>query len=200
MIRRGILGASISKNLAMHISAYATATLALGMTWSPARAEAAEMHRDAAPAPEADHSHSGNGRHNRNALSVRSPIRNHGYQHTNNRNAGGVNDVQSAMCRNVRVCNVTQKVTMIRPERAVPQAPRVEPPAQRPDAPLRRVDPPVRQADPPVRQADPSAAASPVVYMGPYGIMLVPGSNTAATFGTPTENAGPLECLTAMFG
>ncbi|MGI8330297.1 hypothetical protein ACRYCC_10030 [Actinomadura scrupuli] len=55
--------------------------------------------------------HYGNGTHNRNIYSLKSPTNNHGYQHTSTSTAGGVTNIQNAMCKNVKVCNIVQQVT-----------------------------------------------------------------------------------------
>jgi hypothetical protein len=54
--------------------------------------------------------HYGNGTHNRNIYSLKSPTNNHGYQHTTTSTAGGVTNIQNAMCKNVRVCKIIQQV------------------------------------------------------------------------------------------
>jgi hypothetical protein len=55
--------------------------------------------------------HYGNGAHNRNIYSLKSPTNNHGNQHTTTSTAGGVTNIQNAMCKNVKVCNIVQQVT-----------------------------------------------------------------------------------------
>ena len=66
-----------------------------------------------------DHVHYGNGTHNNNILSTNSPTHTQGYQNTDTSTAGGATSVQNAMCRNVKVCNIIQKVTLPRkPETA----------------------------------------------------------------------------------
>jgi hypothetical protein len=141
--------------------------------------------------------HHGNGRHNRNAISVRSPTHNRGYQHTNSSNAGGLNNVQNALCRHSTVCNVTQKVTIIRPEPVSPYPIRtVEPVSPETDAPVRPEDldtalpeeptPAVREPTvPPAAGETPPAATDPFLYLSPYGItMRTPASRMPFTFGT----------------
>jgi hypothetical protein len=105
---------------------------------------------------------------------VGSPIRNRGYQHTTNRNAGGVSDAQNALCRNVRVCRVTQNVTVVNPEGVA------SPPPSRTDA-----------------AAPPPAYAAPALYMGPYGVMLT--DQGPAGLRDPGGRVGPFECPANFF-
>ncbi|MCO6006736.1 hypothetical protein NE236_17260 [Actinoallomurus purpureus] len=162
MTRQGIPGVPTAEKAAIYLKAGACASVAgvLGLIWLPSDAEAARTPRGAWSRLVADHNHDGNGHHNATALSVRSPVRNRGYQHTTNRNAGGVNDAQNALCRNVRVCNVTQKVTVVSPERTTTSA-----------------------ADATAPPHTPVAPSGPLVYMGPYGLMLAGG-----------DPAGPASC------
>lgn len=121
--------------------------------------------------------HYGNGRHNRNIVSVRSPTHNHGYQHTNNSNAGGTNPTQNALCRHVTVCNVTQKITIVQPERPAAPTP-APPPAPTPiqTLPMTTVVPQSRaRAERPMR--------GPVMYMGPYGFLLMAPDSPGFGFG-----------------
>ncbi len=105
--------------------------------------------------------HHGNGRHNRTTVSYRSPTHNRGYQHTSNSNAGGVSNVQNALCRGAYVCHVTQNITIVRPEKP-------EPPAEPPPEPL-----PEPLAEPaPAPEVVQQAPAGPFVHIGPYGIEL----------------------------
>ncbi|WP_211592431.1 MULTISPECIES: hypothetical protein [unclassified Microbispora] len=48
-------------------------------------------------------------------LSVEGSTRNRGYQHTSANTAGGSSNVQNALCRRSRVCNITQHVTVTGP-------------------------------------------------------------------------------------
>lgn len=67
----------------------------------------------------AEHVHYGNGTHNDNIISTGSPTHTQGYQNTDASTAGGATSIQNAMCRNVKVCNIVQKVTLPRkPETA----------------------------------------------------------------------------------
>ncbi len=66
-----------------------------------------------------DENNTGNGSHNRNISAVRSPTSNRGYQHTSTSGIGGATSVQNALCRNVRVCTITQNVTVNFPDGAV---------------------------------------------------------------------------------
>ncbi|MEU6409852.1 hypothetical protein [Microbispora sp. NPDC046933] len=56
-------------------------------------------------------------------LSVAGATRNHGYQHTSTNTAGGSSNVQNALCRRARVCNITQHVTIAGPRVTVSPAP-----------------------------------------------------------------------------
>ncbi|WP_405394510.1 hypothetical protein [Microbispora hainanensis] len=57
-------------------------------------------------------------------LSVSGDTRNHGYQHTSTNTAGGSSNVQNALCRRARVCNITQHVTVVGPTASpAPSAP-----------------------------------------------------------------------------
>ncbi|MFF3670616.1 hypothetical protein [Microtetraspora malaysiensis] len=61
----------------------------------------------------------GNGARNANISAVKSPTNNHGYQHTSTSDIGGATSVQNVLCRNVKVCSVTQKITAVIPEQAM---------------------------------------------------------------------------------
>jgi hypothetical protein len=54
----------------------------------------------------------GNGRGNRNTVSDRSPTFNRGNQQTSNSNAGGLTNVQNALCKQAP-CVINQKVNVI---------------------------------------------------------------------------------------
>ena len=58
--------------------------------------------------PAGDVNHNGNGTGNHNALSIRSPTRNSGFQAISNANAGGVNSSRNALCKRSRVCHIHQ--------------------------------------------------------------------------------------------
>ncbi|MEN3534490.1 hypothetical protein AAH991_05180 [Microbispora sp. ZYX-F-249] len=58
-------------------------------------------------------------------LSVEGTTHNRGYQHTSANTAGGSSNVQNALCRHSRVCNITQHVTVTGPRET-------EQPASRP--------------------------------------------------------------------
>ncbi|MBB2746648.1 UNVERIFIED_ORG: hypothetical protein FHR35_006516 [Microbispora rosea subsp. rosea] len=64
-------------------------------------------------------------------LSVEGSTRNRGYQHTSTNTAGGSSNVQNALCRRARVCNITQHVTIAGPRVTVSPAP-LKTPAPRP--------------------------------------------------------------------
>ncbi|MFI7038999.1 hypothetical protein ACIBI0_20100 [Microbispora rosea] len=51
----------------------------------------------------------------RDKLSVSGDTHNRGYQHTSTNTAGGSSNVQNALCRRARVCNITQHVTVAGP-------------------------------------------------------------------------------------
>lgn len=70
--------------------------------------------------------HVGNGTKNRNILYAASPTSNHGYQHTNNSNAGGLNSVLNTLCKRARTCHVTQNliIKIERPARKGTTSPR----------------------------------------------------------------------------
>jgi len=60
----------------------------------------------------------------RNKLSVSGDTHNRGYQHTSTNTAGGSSNVQNALCRRARVCNITQHVTVTGPTSSpAPSAP-----------------------------------------------------------------------------
>jgi hypothetical protein len=127
--------------------------------------------------------HDGNGHHNRNIISVRSPTRNRGYQHTSNSNAGGTNPVQNALCRHVTVCTITQKVNIIQPERPAP------PPTI---VPIQAIPEPQRGPAPPVRRAVARPPRGPIIYLGSEGFMLMaPDSTTPAVFGSSMDRVFP---------
>ncbi|MEV0399729.1 hypothetical protein [Actinoallomurus sp. NPDC050550] len=185
MIRQGTRGESIADKAAIRrkVGAYALTAGVFALAWLPSAARAAEIPTAARARLPADHTHDGNGHHNSTALSVRSPIHNHGYQHTNNRNAGGVSDTQNAFCRNVRVCTVKQNVTVVAPERTA--APAGSDPVATPET---RTVPETRT--PPGR----------LLYMGPYGLMLMDGGSAGpAAAGDERGPAGSFECPANFF-
>ncbi|MGH3374165.1 MAG: hypothetical protein ACRDP6_05460 [Actinoallomurus sp.] len=126
-------------------------------------------HLVAALISDGGHHHDGNGRHNRTIVSVRSPTNNRGYQHTTNSNAGGTNPVQNALCRHVTVCNVTQKITMIMPERPAPEPVVIQ---ALPQTVIQQSRP---RAAPPIR--------SPFMYMGPSGFLFAAPDSGGFGFG-----------------
>lgn len=121
------------------------------------------------------HHHYGNGRHNRNVVSVRSPTHNHGYQHTTNGNAGGTNPTQNGLCRQVTVCNITQKITIVQPERPATPPPPVSP------APVQAL--PMTTAVPRPRPQVESTARGPFISMGPSGFLLMAPDSPGFGFG-----------------
>ncbi|KAA9377126.1 hypothetical protein F5972_22145 [Microbispora cellulosiformans] len=56
--------------------------------------------------------------------------RNHGYQHTSANTSGGSSNVQNALCRRARVCNITQHVTIAGPRVTVSPSPPATPAAK----------------------------------------------------------------------
>ncbi|WP_405086765.1 hypothetical protein [Microbispora sp. NBC_01389] len=56
--------------------------------------------------------------------------RNHGYQHTSANTSGGSSNVQNALCRRARVCNITQHVTIAGPRVTVSPSPSATPAAR----------------------------------------------------------------------
>ncbi len=69
----------------------------------------------AGAAPLGDVNHNGNGTHNHNALSIRSPTRNSGYQAISNANAGGVSSSRNASCRWRSRCVIHQREVIFPP-------------------------------------------------------------------------------------
>ncbi|GAA1256960.1 hypothetical protein GCM10009677_04040 [Sphaerisporangium rubeum] len=53
-----------------------------------------------------------NGKHNRGIVETNSPVIQRGTQHTSTETLGGVTNVQSAFCRNVRICHITLQVVV----------------------------------------------------------------------------------------
>jgi hypothetical protein len=135
----------------------------------------------------------GNGHHNRNIISAHSPTRNRGYQHTNNSNAGGTNPVQNALCRHVTVCTISQKVSIVRPERPAPPPTIV--PIQAIPEPQRAFGRPEREPEserPPVRRPIAWPPHGPFMYLGPEGFLLMaPDSGAPALFGSSIGRAFP---------
>ncbi|MFJ2030766.1 hypothetical protein [Streptosporangium sp. NPDC087985] len=68
----------------------------------------------------------GNNKRNRNILSVRSPAQNRGYQHASTSTAEGGINIQNSLCKNVLICNITQKVIVIAPEKPKTATPEPE--------------------------------------------------------------------------
>jgi hypothetical protein len=153
--------------------------------------------RPAAVARDGSHHHDGNGHHNRNIISVRSPTHNRGYQHTNNSNAGGMNPVQNALCRNVTVCTINQKVNVIQPAR--PAEPVTVPIQTLPETvvPQSLVRPAPRPEERPVARH----VRGPFMYMGGDGFMLMaPDSDTPAAFGASSGRIGSFPLPFGFFG
>ncbi|MEU8174602.1 hypothetical protein AB0C14_17115 [Microbispora hainanensis] len=110
----------------------------------------------------------------RDRLSVSGDTRNRGYQHTSANTAGGSSNVQNALCRRARVCNITQHVTVTGPT-ASPSpsapAPSAEPSARPTPVPTVTVTVTVTPTPSPVAPppATPSAvpSAAPRVVAAP---------------------------------
>lgn len=95
-------------------------------------------------------------------LSVSGATRNRGYQHTSTNTAGGSSNVQNALCRRARVCNVTQHVTVVGPratESPAPPAP-AKAPGARP-TPVPTVTVTVTAAPPLAAPAEPPPCPAP---------------------------------------
>jgi len=56
-------------------------------------------------------------------LSAKSETSLYGRQNTSTTTTAGATSVQNALCRNARICNITQKVVVISPEKAVEVTP-----------------------------------------------------------------------------
>ncbi|MCO5972217.1 hypothetical protein [Actinoallomurus soli] len=149
-----------------------------GLASLPSAAEAARIPAAAQERLVTDHNNDGNGHHNATAMSVRSPIRNRGYQHTTNRNAGGVSDAQNALCHRARVCNLTQRVTIVNPERPAPPTAEAPAPAQLATVPGQTT----------------AASAGPLLSMGPYGLMLA-GEDSAGPSSSAEDAGDPMRWL-----
>lgn len=67
-----------------------------------------------------DSTNNGNGNHNRNAIGIKSPTSNHGYQHTSNGNAGGLNSTLNMLCRQVVKCRMTQNFIIMKTDKKEP--------------------------------------------------------------------------------
>lgn len=65
-----------------------------------------------------DENNTGNGSRNKNISAVRSPTKNRGFQHTSTSDIGGATSVQNALCRDAKVCTITQNVTVVLPAEA----------------------------------------------------------------------------------
>jgi hypothetical protein len=106
------------RNLAVRFLLGASASTAFiwGSVPLPVSADPKPTQNDAT-----DHVHYGNGTHNNNIFSAKSPTHTHGYQNTDASTAGGATSIQNAMCRNVKVCNIIQKVTLPRKAKTATQ-------------------------------------------------------------------------------
>lgn len=96
----------------------------------------------------------------RDKLSVSGDTHNRGYQHTSTNTAGGSSNVQNALCRHSRVCNITQHVTVAGPTMSpAPSAPARTPGAK--PTPVPTVTVTVTATPKPSPVAAPRAAAEP---------------------------------------
>jgi hypothetical protein len=78
-----------------------------------------------------------------------------------------MNPVQNALCRHSYICHVTQNITIVRPETPEPPA------APEPAPPAAVVE----------RAPAPAPVMSPLMYIGPNGIMLgAPGRTQNVVF------------------
>ena len=204
MIRQHVTQASASGRRTLRRLTGAAVVLALGTPLLPAQAASANraphtrmsktrparaarlaraQRRAAAALSAADH-HDGNGHHNRNIVSTRSPTHNHGFQHTNNSNAGGLNDTQNALCGHTTVCNVTQKVIIVRP---APPAPPAPPVGQ--DVGVRPELAPGSPRDHQPRPPEPGVDTGAFLYLGPYGLSDAARHDTAVRRGAGDGHA-----------
>jgi hypothetical protein len=103
-------GRALRRNLAVRFLIGASAATAFLWSFAPLSASA-----DPEPTQTeiTDISHGGNGTNNHNSFSVKSPTNNHGYQHTSSSTEGGVTSIQNAMCKNVKVCHITQNFSPV---------------------------------------------------------------------------------------
>lgn len=84
---------------------------------------------------------------------------NHGYQHTSTTSEDGATSVQNALCRRTRVCNITQKVTVVMADKPAQQTASTP---QKADAPA-----PVASATP-AASPTPTACAVPTLGLGAF--------------------------------
>jgi hypothetical protein len=185
MIREHLKKALTSKASTTHRLAVASASTAfiVGIAPIPANANAARIpHAPSEAGLVTDHSHNGNGRRNHNIFSVRSPTHNRGYQHTSNSNAGGMTHVQNALCKNAKVCKISQKVIVVtpgKPNRPTPEKVDAFTPEKVEGFSPQKAD----GLAPPTVNAPPLGVNS-FLYLGPYGFMLMaPDSRMPATSG-----------------
>src|SRR3954447_21678565 len=106
------------------VGVFASTAFIWGHAPLSARAEPKPTARDST-----DRIYHGNGSHNRNILAVRSPTYNHGYQHTSTSTAGGKTSIQNALCKNVTICKIIQKVGPRKAEKPSLNAPGTATPA-----------------------------------------------------------------------
>ncbi|WP_156080753.1 hypothetical protein [Microbispora rosea] len=103
----------------------------------------------------------------RDKLSVSGDTHNRGYQHTSTNTAGGSSNVQNALCRRARVCNITQHVTVAGPSVSpAPSAPARTPGARPTPVPTVTVTVTATPKPSPVAPS-PTVAPSPAVAAEP---------------------------------
>ncbi|MEZ0075255.1 hypothetical protein [Planotetraspora sp. GP83] len=153
------------KNLAVCLLVGASASAAFFGAVTPSAASAAERpqkHRkesslvhtaDRDPAP------GGKGARDRATYVGGGATDNHGYQHTSTTSEDGATTVQNALCRHTRVCNITQKVTVVTADKPAQQTASTP---QKVDAPA-----PVASATPAVAAPTPTASATPAAAPTP---------------------------------
>jgi hypothetical protein len=116
-----------SKALAAYFLAFASASTIFIGSITPLSADAstssAQPKRNARsldtdPGPDGESSYAENGSVNSKTIAVESPTNNHGYQHTSTSTPGGATSIQNALCRRTPVCNITQNVFVVSPEKA----------------------------------------------------------------------------------
>lgn len=138
-------------------------------------------------------------------LSVSGDTHNRGYQHTSANTAGGSSNVQNALCRRARVCNITQHVTVTGPT-ASPSpsapAPSAKPGAKPTPVPTVTVTVTVTPTPSPVAPppATPSAVPPTVPSAVPSATPRVVAAPAPAPAPAPCPAARPLISIDARAG